>query len=281
MALTRQTLLLALLGAALIGYFVYPQPDGRTVPDTAPSEQDRALAAFRATLTPVEIPADLQHLPNLRGQGYLRDLREAAVTDKRLRALLQRYIAEPDLARRAEMTLPILDAWITTSRRSASLEEALNSATGAYPISLATDDAEDEKVASLMHKVHSLEVVTGSAFFTYKGFNEDVSAGTGMLNLLSGAVPKKLDVHLQEGRYVLPMTALNLLPQQTLYVERAYKALAGSLDRVLLLGRYQYCLKHPLPGFEQMNVEKMCRIEQVLGQKTSPWRKEPDKAQRS
>lgn len=274
MALVRITILIALLGATLIGYFIYveatPEPD-RSTTESSGSEKEERLAAFRSSLRPIKVPSSLEYLPNLRGQGYLRDLREAAVIDKRLRSIMKQYVSEPDPARRTELTLPILDAWISTSKRPSSLAESLKQAKGTRPIDLRIDGTEGERVAGLMHKVHSLEVVTGSLFFTFKDFRENAETGQAVLGLMSGAVAKKLQVTLQEGQYVLPMSHLNLRPQQTQYVENGYKTLVESLERTLFVGRYQYCLKHPPAGFEQMNVEKLCQTELALGKKVSPW----------
>jgi hypothetical protein len=270
MALVRKTILIALLGATLIGYFVYGQGN-RSLPETSSTAQEERLAEFRSSLKPIKVPSSLEYLPNLRGQGYLRDLREAAVIDKRLRSLMKRYISEPDSARRTDLTLPILDAWISTSKRTSSLADSLKQAEGARPIVLRINGAEGERVANLMHKVHSLEVVTGSRFFTFKDFREDAGTEQGVVSLMSGAVPKTLMVASQEGQYVLQMSDLNLRPKQTQYVENAYVALVKSLERALLIGRYQYCLEHPLAGFERMNAEKLCRIERTLGEKASPW----------
>lgn len=278
MPLTRKTALFGLLGAALVGYYYTAGNDH--APKTSDTKQAEEVAAFRASLKPVQVPEALQHLPNLRGQGYLRDMREAAVLDKRLRGLMQQYIVQADPKLRAELILPILDAWIATSRRDASLDEALQRTGATSPIVLTTSDAEDERVAGLLHRVHSLEVVTGSAFFTLKGFTEDVGAGHGVVSLMSGAVPKQLDVRLQDGHYRLPAAALNLRPQQTKYIENAYQALAGSMDRAMLFGRYQYCLKHPAPGVEKMNGEKLCRTELAIGKVNSPWAESPLKTQR-
>jgi hypothetical protein len=274
MALVRKTILLALLGATLMGYFIYVEPDKRNPTEASKTKQEEQLAAFRSSLKPIKVPSSLKHLPNLRGQGYLRDLREAAVVDKRLRSLMQQYVSEPDPARRIKLTLPILDAWISTSKRDSSLAESLKQAESASQIVLRVDGAEGKRVAGLIHKVHSLEVVTGSVFFTFKDFREEVGNEQGVIGLMSGAVPKKLKVARQEGQYVLPMSDLNLRPKQTQYVENGYTALVDSLERTLLMGRYQYCLEHPPAGFEPMNVEKLCRIELALGKKASPWSKD-------
>ncbi|MDG1581014.1 hypothetical protein [Pseudomonas sp. GOM6] len=280
MLLTRKSALMALLGATVFGFFGYTEVWNRNTIETSEAQQAADLAAFRAALKPVEIPDSLIELPELRGQGYLRDLRQAAVLDKRLRGLLQSYVAEVDPKRRAEMTLPVLDAWIATSKRDGSLEALFERTGASSPIALSTDDDEDKRVAALLHKVHTLEVVTGKSFFALKDFSEDVGAGEATVSLMSGAVPKDLDARLVDGTYAIPAAALNLRPMQTKHVEAAYSALAASLDRSLLYGRYQYCLQHPVPGFEEMNVEKLCRMELALGKVSSPWREPEKKDQR-
>lgn len=263
MVFTRKAVLMALTGAALIGYLGYGEWSERSAEATAAAN----LEAYRHSLRDVEVPENLRQLPDLRGQGYVRDLLQAAVIDQHLQNLLQQYVAEPNMSRRAELVKPILVAWVKTSKRSPSINQVLEQVKSSQPLYLQASGEEDEKAGELLDKVYALEVVTGSQFFTYQGFSEDAEAGRAVVTLRSGAVPREIDVRLQEGVYTLQLRDLNLRPQQTIYVENAYRALVGSLDRSLLKGRYRYCLEHPLPGFEDMNYQKLCRMELVLGRK--------------
>lgn len=263
MVFTRKAVLMALTGAALIGYLGYGEWSERSAEATAAAN----LMAYRHSLRDVEVPENLRQLPDLRGQGYVRDLLQAAVIDQDLQNLLQQYVAEPKMSRRAELVKPILVAWVKTSKRSPSINQVLEQVKSSQPLYLQASGEEDEKAGELLDKVYALEVVTGSQFFTYQGFSEDAEAGRAVVTLRSGAVPREIDVRLQEGVYTLQLRDLNLRPQQTIYVENAYRALVGSLDRSLLKGRYRYCLEHPLPGFEDMNYQKLCRMELVLGRK--------------
>lgn len=263
MAFTRKAVLMALTGMALIGYLGYGEWSERSAEATAAAN----LEAYRQSLRDVEVPENLRQLPDLRGQGYVRDLLQAAVIDQHLQGLLQQYVSEPKMSRRVELVKPILVAWVKTSKRRPSINQVLEQVKSSQPLYLQVSGEEDEKAGELLDKVYALEVVTGSQFFTYLGFSEDAEAGRAVVKLKSGAVPREIDVRLQEGGYTLQLRDLNLRPQQTMYVENAYRALVGSLDRSLLKGRYRYCLEHPLPGFEDMNYQKLCRMELVLGRK--------------
>ena len=122
--MSQRTLILALSGLALVGYLGYADKYLRKTESAASTE------VFRQPFTPVEVPDELTGLPNLKGQGYVRDLRQAAVLDARLRALMQKYVAEPQMRDRSRLLEPILFAWISTSGRSASIEEVLEQADG-------------------------------------------------------------------------------------------------------------------------------------------------------
>ncbi|HGY3910465.1 TPA: hypothetical protein ACNVX4_006032 [Pseudomonas aeruginosa] len=263
MVFTRKAVLMVLTGMALIGYLGYGEWSERSAEATAAAN----LEAYRQSLRDVEVPENLRQLPDLRGQGYVRDLLQAAVIDQHLQSLLQQYVSEPKMSRRVELVKPILVAWVKTSKRRPSINQVLEQVKSSQPLYLQVSGEEDEKAGELLDKVYALEVVTGSQFFTYQGFSEDAEAGRAVVKLKSGAVPREIDVRLQEGGYTLQLRDLNLRPQQTMYVENAYRALVGSLDRSLLKGRYRYCLEHPLPGFEDMNYQKLCRMELVLGRK--------------
>ena len=263
MVFTRKAVLMVLTGMALIGYLGYGEWSERSAEATAAAN----LEAYRQSLRDVEVPENLRQLPDLRGQGYVRDLLQAAVIDQHLQSLLQQYVSEPKMSRRVELVKPILVAWVKTSKRRPSINQVLEQVKSSQPLYLQVSGEEDEKAGELLDKVYALEVVTGSEFFTYQGFSEDAEAGRAVVKLKSGAVPREIDVRLQEGGYTLQLRDLNLRPQQTMYVENAYRALVGSLDRSLLKGRYRYCLEHPLPGFEDMNYQKLCRMELVLGRK--------------
>lgn len=263
MVFTRKAVLMVLTGMALIGYLGYGEWSERSAEATAAAN----LEAYRQSLRDVDVPENLRQLPDLRGQGYVRDLLQAAVIDQHLQSLLQQYVSEPKMSRRVELVKPILDAWVKTSKRRPSINQVLEQVKSSQPLYLQVSGEEDEKAGELLDKVYALEVVTGSQFFTYQGFSEDAEAGRAVVKLKSGAVPREIDVRLQEGGYTLQLRDLNLRPQQTMYVKNAYRALVGSLDRSLLKGRYRYCLEHPLPGFEDMNYQKLCRMELVLGRK--------------
>ncbi|HBO5516265.1 TPA: hypothetical protein L4559_005194 [Pseudomonas aeruginosa] len=264
MTFTRKALFMALSGVALIGYLGYGEWKERSREATAAAN----LQSYRQSLKEIEVPENLRQLPDLRGQGYVRDLLQAAVVDQELRGLLQQYVSEPKMDRRAELVKPILVAWVKTSKRRPSIDLVLEQAKTNHPLNLQVSSPADEMAEELLDKVYALEVVTGSQFFSFQGFSEDAKAGLGVLMLSSGAVQREIEARLQDGRYTLQLRDLGLRPQQTMYVENAYSALVGSLDRALLKGRYRYCLDHPLDGFETMNYEKLCRIELVLGSKS-------------
>lgn len=272
MAISRKTTVMALSGAVLIGYLAYGEWRDRTAEKASTAD----VEAFRQTLQPVEVPEALKHLPNLLGQGYVRDLQQAAVLDPQLRGLLEAYVADPKLDRRVEMTEPILFAWVETSKRRPSIDQVLEQ--GSARIFREVKTQEDKRVERLLDKIRALEVVTGQQFFHFQGF-ETSGADVGTLSFKSGAVARSIDLPVEEGHYILPAAALSLLPQQTQFVENAYTALVGSLNKALLRGRYKYCLDHPLPGFEDMNYEKICRLELALASNVTAAPPTPAKVQ--
>lgn len=261
--LTRKTAIMGLLGSVILGYYAFSDIYNRSTTATEEIVQDKRVAGFRAALAPVEVPDSLEHLPNLRGQGFLRDMREAAVLNKPLQDLLLKYLSEPDSMVREKMTIPVLDAWIATSGRESSLDRVFKSARPTRPIRLVLESEQDSQAAALLHRVHTLEIVTGKDFFRLRGFDEAFDGQSGTLSLMSGAVRKKIEVELQGDLFAVPASEMKLRPMQTKYVENAYTALVGSADRALKYGRYQNCLKHPTPGFEGHNIEKMCRFELI------------------
>ncbi|MEA8592275.1 hypothetical protein PZT57_26875 [Pseudomonas aeruginosa] len=261
MTFTRKALLMALSGVSLIGYLGYGEWNERSSEATEAAN----LQSYRQSLKEIEVPENLRQLPDLRGQGYVRDLLQAAVVDQELRELLQQYVSEPKMDRRAELVKPILVAWVKTSKRRPSIDLVLKQAKTNHPLYLQVSSPADERAEDLLEKIFVLEIVTGSQFFSFQGYTEDVKAGLGVVTLKSGAVQREIEVRLQDGSYTLLLRDLSLRPQQTMYIENAYSALVGSLDRSLLKGRYRYCLDNPLPGFETMNYEKLCRLELVLG----------------
>ena len=167
----------------------------------------------------------MAELPDLRGQGYVRDLLQAAVLDDRLRELLEQYVETPQKGSRDELIEPILLAWINTSKRRPSIEHELDQAQVNLPITLQITGPEDARVEDLLQKVFILEVITGSQFFTFLNFEEDASAQRGEMTLKVGAVSRVVEVKLDAQGYALPASSLNLLPQQTKFVEKAYIAL--------------------------------------------------------
>lgn len=261
MTFTRKALLMVLSGASLIGYLAYSEWIERSSEATAAAN----LQSYRQSLKEIEVPESLRKLPNLRGQGYVRDLLQAAVVDRELQSLLQQYVSEPKMDRRAELVKPILFAWVKTSKRRPSIDLALEQAKTSHPLRLQVSSPEDERAEVLFAKVYALEVITGSPFFSFQGFREDAKAGQGVVSLRSGAVQREIKARLQDGSYLLQHRDLNLRPQQAMYIENAYSALVGNLERSLHKGRYRYCLDHPLPGFESMNNWKLCRLEFVQG----------------
>jgi hypothetical protein len=256
---------MAITGLALIGYFAL----GEWAEHRSDTSKAVALEKYRQTLQPIEVPKTMAELPDLRGQGYVRDLLQAAVLDDQLRGLLEQYVAAPQKGSRDELIEPILLAWVNTSKRRPSIEHVLEQAQVSLPITLQISGPEDARVQDLLQKVFILEVITGSQFFTFQNFDEDTSGRRGEVKLKVGAVSRDVEVQLDAQGYALPARSLNLLPQQTKFVEKAYIALVGSLDKSLLHGRYRYCLANPLDGFEGMNIQKLCKIEYVMSSDAS------------
>jgi hypothetical protein len=96
MVFTRKAVLMVPTGMALIGYLGYGEWSERSAEATAAAN----LEAYRQSLRDVEVPENLRQLPDLRGQGYVRDLLQAAVIDQHLQGLLQQYVSEPKMSRR-------------------------------------------------------------------------------------------------------------------------------------------------------------------------------------
>ena len=80
---------------------------------------------------------------------------------------------------------------------------------------------------------------------------------------------RSLDIEEQDGRYVLPASALSLRPKQTEYTEKAYMALIGSLHETMVQGRLRHCaLQQPRDGDKREYQD--CRQERTAALNLPP-----------
>jgi hypothetical protein len=73
----------------------------------------RARLQAKLSITNVQIPKEIQALPNLEGDGYMRSLHQTMAQDKtgKLQALVEAWLVETDLDAREKLTDQILFVW--------------------------------------------------------------------------------------------------------------------------------------------------------------------------
>ena len=85
--------------------------------DVAGHSSARVPVANEEAYPVLEVPEDIQALPNLPGRGYLYSLHQAMVRDEagRLKGLVERFVAEKDIAARRTLLNRILLEWAEIS----------------------------------------------------------------------------------------------------------------------------------------------------------------------
>ena len=111
----------------------------------------------------IEIPQDMESLPNMGGSGAVRNLLEAGVLSDPLKALLFEFSQGQTRAEQRGLIEDLVYAWANTSGMAKSLQERCE---GLYEV---VHSGLDESVDSWNRKLHVLEAFGGQYFFSNIG----------------------------------------------------------------------------------------------------------------
>ncbi|MDC7827620.1 calcium-binding protein, partial [Pseudomonas sp. BLCC-B13] len=227
---------------------------------------------YREFADPIEIPAELAGLANMRGSGAVRDLREAAATSSDLQQALAAYSAAGTRLEQQALLDQLIRAWAdsanfrTFDERVGDMAEgkpydiefgysweldrpefAAGSSGGGSggSIGLSEGDAGSSPTAEqlrrkeLLEMVRVLEVFNGQYFFDFKPTNDDGKDGEVGVSFSAGAQGRSGSATggavAAGGTYYLTEEDFSFGPNQERHIRAAYQALMDSVYNGLLL----------------------------------------------
>ncbi|TBV11925.1 hypothetical protein DNK01_15875, partial [Stutzerimonas kirkiae] len=204
----------------------------------------------------LEIPHELQGLPDMLGSGAVRDLREAAVGSEILQNVLTDYAQAKTRQEQQALLGQLVQAWAESAdfRTFDERIAELGQATGAYDIAFAyswelaeglgngegassyTLTADQAEKKELLEMVRVLEVFNNQRFFEFSSVPRVGSSGTALaISYMAGIQGRSTNAMIQDGVFYITESGLSFGIQQKANIRAAYQALLDSVYGGLLV----------------------------------------------